>query len=159
MKRSGKFYRKNETEVMKELGLKPTKNSGSGWIEKEDGQNDYVICQLKSTDAESIRIQQKDIRVLEENAAVCHKLPLFVIQFLNTNEIFLLCKPEDMCEIVKYIETGKCEIKSNTFVEIEKVTDFDVEKGVKKIITSSADARESYHSKIEKLFDKTKGAL
>ena len=27
IKRSGKFYRKNEAEVMKSLGLKPTKNS------------------------------------------------------------------------------------------------------------------------------------
>ena len=61
MKRSGKFYRKNEAEVMKALGLVPTKNSGSGWIEKEDGQNENVICQLKSTDAQSIRIVQKDI--------------------------------------------------------------------------------------------------
>ena len=51
-KRSFKFYRQNEAEVMKSLGLKPTKNSGSGWIEKEDGQNDYIICQLKSTDAQ-----------------------------------------------------------------------------------------------------------
>ena len=27
-KRSGKFYRRNEAEVMESLGLKPTKNSG-----------------------------------------------------------------------------------------------------------------------------------
>ena len=27
MKRSGKFYRKNEAEVMRALGLKPIKNS------------------------------------------------------------------------------------------------------------------------------------
>lgn len=31
-KRSTKFYRKNEREVMKGLGFKPTKNSGAGWI-------------------------------------------------------------------------------------------------------------------------------
>ena len=31
-KRSTRFYRKNEREVMQSLGLKPTKNSGSGWI-------------------------------------------------------------------------------------------------------------------------------
>ena len=29
-KRSIKFYRKNEAEVMKRLGFKPTKNSGAG---------------------------------------------------------------------------------------------------------------------------------
>lgn len=35
MKRSGKFYRRNEEEVMKSLGLEPTPNSGSGWIVKK----------------------------------------------------------------------------------------------------------------------------
>ena len=43
-KRSTKFYRKNEAEVMKSLGMKPTKNSGSEWVEKEDGQNEQLIC-------------------------------------------------------------------------------------------------------------------
>ena len=115
MKRSTKFYRKNEVEVMKSLGLKPTKNSGSGWIEKEDGQNDYVICQLKSTDAQSIKVNQKDIRILEHNAAVCNKLPLFAIQFLNTNEVWLMMKPEDVTEIAKYIEDGECKRTENVF--------------------------------------------
>ena len=64
--RSFKFYRKNEEEVMGALGLKPTKNSGSGWIEKEDGQNDYLICQLKSTDAQSIKVNQKDMMSFTE---------------------------------------------------------------------------------------------
>lgn len=32
MLRSGRFYRRNEAEVMKSLGLRPTKNSGSGWV-------------------------------------------------------------------------------------------------------------------------------
>ena len=59
MKRSGKFYRRNEEDVMRRLGLEPTKNSGSGWIEKEDGQSEHVICQLKSTDAQSISIKKK----------------------------------------------------------------------------------------------------
>ena len=115
MKRSGKFYRKNEAEVMKDLGLKPTKNSGSGWVEKEDGQNDYVICQLKSTDAQSIKVNQKDIRVLEYNASVSNKLPLFAIQFLNTNEVWLMVKPEDLTEVAKYIETGECRKPDNMF--------------------------------------------
>ena len=61
MKRSGKFYRNNEAQVMKSLGLTPTKNSGSGWIEKEDGQSEHVICQLKSTDANSIKVNKKDL--------------------------------------------------------------------------------------------------
>lgn len=103
-KRSGKFYRKNEREVMKMLGFEPTPNSGSGWIVKEDGQNEDAICQLKSTDAKSIRIDQKDIEVLEYNALVSHKIPVFAIQFLNTNEIFLLIRPEHLKDVARIIK-------------------------------------------------------
>lgn len=100
-KRSTKFYRKNEAEVMKRLGFKPTKNSGAGWIEKEDGQNEQCICQLKSTDKQSISIKQNDIHILEQNAAVAHKLPVFALQFLNTGEIWVMIKPEDLGLIQK----------------------------------------------------------
>lgn len=134
-KRTGKFYRKNEAEVMKSLGLLPTKNSGSGWIEKEDGQNDFVICQLKSTDAQSIKVNQKDIRILEYNASIENKLPIFAIQFLNTDEVWLMAKPIDFAEISKYIETGKCEIQEQMVVE-------EMKPKIKKVIGSSAKVRD-----------------
>lgn len=95
-KRSTKFYRKNEAEVMKRLGFKPTKNSGAGWVEKEDGQSEQCICQLKSTDKQSISIKQNDIHILEQNAAIAHKLPVFALQFLNTGEVWVMIKPEDL---------------------------------------------------------------
>ena len=149
--RSFKFYRKNEEEVMESLGLKPTKNSGSGWIEKEDGQNDYVICQLKSTDAQSIKVNQKDIRVLEKNARVEHKLPLFAIQFLNTGEVWLMAKPEDFTSVAQYIDTGICEVKES--IEVE-----DVKLKVKNKISSSESARKAFNEERNKRFDKTKSA-
>lgn len=154
MKRSGKFYRKNEAEVMLSLGLKPTKNSGSGWIEKEDGQNEYLICQLKSTDAESIRVQQKDIRILEENAITAHKIPLFAIQFLNTNEVWLMAKPEDFSDVAQYINTGETT---------KREYDFDVEdvkpQKPKKKISSSKSARLRFQEEQNKKYDKTRSAV
>ena len=114
-KRSTRFYRKNEEEVMEALGLRPTKNSGAGWVEKEDGQNDYLIAQLKSTDANSIRVQLKDIEILEANAMVAHKVPMFVIQFLGTGDIFVMARPNDMEQVVKYINTGACERPTDGF--------------------------------------------
>lgn len=105
-KRSIKFYRKNEAEVMRRLGFKPTKNSGAGWVEKEDGQNEQCICQLKSTDKQSISIKQNDIHILELNAAVSHKLPVFAIQFLNTNEVWVMIKPEDL-PIIQSLVAGE----------------------------------------------------
>lgn len=115
-KRSGKFYYKNEKEVMESLGLKQTKGSGSGWLEKEDGQNEYVLAQLKSTDAASMRVQKKDINLLEYNAAIAHKVPIFVIQFLKTNELFIMARPEDIPSIASYIECGECKVKEAPIV-------------------------------------------
>lgn len=109
MRRSGKFYIKNEKQLMRELGLNPTMASGAGWLEKEDGQNDFIICQLKSTDSNNYRFSLKDFRVLENNANVVHKTPMFLIQFLKTNECFVLAKLDDLDNIVTYIKTGKCE--------------------------------------------------
>lgn len=155
MKRSGKFYRRNEAEVMKSLGLKPTPNSGSGWIVKEDGQSEEVICQLKSTDANSIRVNKKDLDVLSYNAAVAHKLPVFAIQFLQSNEVYLLIKPEMLCEAAKYIETGEYE-SANEFVGIDLSEHEDTTTVGGKTIKSSSRARKQFNEENEKRFKKEK---
>jgi hypothetical protein len=155
MKRSGKFYRKNEADVMKALGLKPTKNSGSGWVEKEDGQSEHVICQLKSTDANSIKVNKKDLDVLSYNAAVAHKLPVFAIQFLQSNEVYLIVKPEMLCEAAKYIETGEYE-SANEFVGIDLSEHEEVTSTPKRVIKSSSNAREKFHQENDKKFKKEK---
>lgn len=158
MKRSGKFYRKNEREVMESLGLKPTKNSGSGWIEKEDGQSEYLICQLKSTDSSSIRIQQKDIRTLEYNATVSHKIPIFAIQFLNTGEVWLMAKPVDFTSVAQYLELGY--IKSNNLdlgINLDNFVE-QLETDTKTVIKSSKSARESYNKEQDQKYIKFKSA-
>ena len=157
MKRSGKFYRRNEAEVMKSLGLKPTKNSGSGWIEKEDGQSDDVICQLKSTDAESIRLHKKDLDVLSYNAAVACKLPVFAIQFLQSNEVYLLVKPELLCEAAKYIETGEYT-SANEFVGVDLSEHEDLQVEATTKVKSSSNAREQFKREREQKFKKEKSA-
>lgn len=155
IKRSGRFYRRNEAEVMKSLGLKPTPNSGSGWIAKEDGQSENVICQLKSTDAESIRIHKKDLDKLSYNAVVAHKLPVFAIQFLQSNEVYLLVKPDMLCEVAQYIKTGEY-INTNTFIGIDLSEHEDIVAKPKRIIKSSSKARKQFNEENEKRFKKEK---
>lgn len=106
---------------MKSLGLVPTKGSGSGWLEKEDGQNEHVIAQLKSTDAESYRIKLSDIQTLEYNGNIAHKLPMFVVQFLQSNDIFILARPMDIPDIAKYIACGKVEIEKSTEIDLSEI--------------------------------------
>lgn len=156
MKRTFDFYRKNEKEVMQSLGLQPTKNSGSGWIEKEDGQNDYVICQLKSTDAQSIKVNQKDIRILEKNARIEHKYPLFAIQFLNTGEVWLMVKPEDLTSVSEYLTTGKATSAAICLVDLSTSEELPPTKG--KTIKSAASARDSFYSQKQEKYKKHKSA-
>lgn len=154
MKRSFKFYRQNEAEVMESLGLKPTKNSGSGWLEKEDGQNDYLICQLKSTDAQSIKINQKDIRILEKNASIEHKIPVFAIQFLNTGEVWVMSKPEDLMSVSEYIQTGQTKISSP--ILLENYEEAKPQSG--KVISSSKSGRDAFNEEQRNKYKKTRSA-
>ena len=41
--RKQKFWFKNEKRVMKRLGFEPVPGSGSGWVNKEDGENENLL--------------------------------------------------------------------------------------------------------------------
>ncbi len=154
MKRSGRFYRKNEADVMKRLGLRPTKNSGSGWIEKEDGISENVICQLKSTDAQSIKVNKKDLDTLLYNASVAHKVPVFAIQFIQSDEVYLLIKPDMLCDAAKYIETGEYDGGLNEFVGVD-LREHEETAAVKhSAVKSSSRAREQFNRENERKFKK-----
>lgn len=138
---------------MKSLGLKPTKNSGSGWVEKEDGISDAVICQLKSTDKESIKLNKRDIDVLNYNAGVCHKMPVFAVQFLQFNEVYLLVKPDMLTDIAKYIETGTYT-SQNDFLDLDVSDVEETTVKAKRKIKSSSSARIRFNEENEKKFKK-----
>lgn len=138
---------------MKSLGLKPTKNSGSGWVEKEDGISDAVICQLKSTDKESIKLNKRDIDILNYNAGICHKMPVFAVQFLQSNEVYLLVKPDMLTDIAKYIETGTYT-SQNDFLDLDVSDTEETTVKAKRKIKSSSSARIRFNEENEKKFKK-----
>lgn len=148
MKRSGKWYRKNEAEVMRMLGLKPTPNSGSGWIVKEDGENEKVLCQLKSTDAASIKVNKLDIDKLEYNSAVAHKVPVFAIQFIQSGDIYLIVKPSDLKVLTKYLDCGNIEEREIL------IDNSDDKKKRSKKIKSSAAARQLFNDEESRKYKK-----
>lgn len=127
-KRTTKWYRKNEAEVMHRLGFKPTRNSGATWIDKGDGQNEHCICELKSTDNASYRLEQTTLHTLEANAIEAHKLPVFALQFLNVDELWLAVKESN-------IEAFKQLIKASVLEElIDNANFYDVKKDLQKLL-------------------------
>ena len=117
-KRSTKWYRKNEAEVIKRLGFKPTINSGATWISKGDGESEHCLCELKSTDHESFSIKQSVLHHLEAQAIEAHKLPVFALQFINTDEVWVAIKESDI-EAFKTILQGQ-EIKNNFDISLDE---------------------------------------
>lgn len=154
MKRSGKWYRNNEAKLMRLLGLEPTPNSGSGWVIKEDGQNENVICQLKSTDASSIKVVLNDLQKLEYNAIVTHKLPVFAIQFIQNDDIYLLVKPSNLSDLAHYLNTGENVSGVNMPIDIDENELEETETCPVRTIRSSSRAREFFRKEYQKKFRK-----
>lgn len=153
-KRSGKFYFQNEKEVMESIGLKQTKGSGNGWVEKEDGQNEYILCQLKSTDAESIRIKQLDLQKLEYNASLDRKAPLFIVQFLNNNSLYALMALEDIPIMNEYLHLGKVESTRENVLEHDNIGK-GKKKSIKKV-KSDVIAREKFFKERQEKWEELK---
>ena len=127
-KRTTKWYRKNEAEVMHRLGFKPTRNSGATWIDKGDGQNEHCICELKSTDNASYRLEQTTLHTLEANAIEAHKLPVFALQFLNVDELWLAVKESDIGAFKQLIRASVLEEL------IDNANFYDVKKDLQKLL-------------------------
>lgn len=95
-----------EKQIMEELGLKRQPGSGSGWVHKEDGTNFKILAQLKSTKGQSITVKKRDVKDLLYNAAVSHKVPVFILNFVD--EFVLVAVPKDEMETVaKMVKGGK----------------------------------------------------
>lgn len=151
--RTQDFYNDNEKKVMSALGLMPTPASGAGWVHKEDGENDYILSQLKSTDKNSLTIKYKDWTTLKINSDTAHKLPLFVVQKLendNDQGVTLICmRPEDILNIAKYIATGE---KKQFDAKQESIMNRDLKQRKKKVVP--AGNSEKYHKESQKEWEK-----
>ena len=148
MKRSGKFYYRNERETLETLGFKQVPGSGNGWVAKEDGESDNTLVQLKSTDNASYTVSLLDLKKLEVHAETEHKFPLFLIQFLKQDKIYALVSIENLEDLNDMIKTGK--VKERT-VSVQESTTVKRKK-----ISSSSSAIKSYRKEQESKWQKKK---
>lgn len=147
-RRTGKFYGKNEKEIMSRYGLKATPMSGAGWIAKEDGYNDYVLAQLKSTDANSYKLLLDDIDKLEYHAIAENKIPLFIIEFLQRDEVYFVLKPNDLVKLSKYLELGEYK-ETKILNELNEKKEKELNNNKRKKIESSNKARKRFYKELE----------
>ena len=150
--RGKKFYNRNEKETLAKLGFKPTAASGAGWLEKEDGESDVAVSQLKSTDAESYKMTLLDLQKLEYNAGLRRKIGIFITQFLKTGEIYLTVYLRDW-ENLKRISMGQEIIPNEVLVKQDEI----VETINKSVVKSSSQGRKQFYEKRDEEWRKRKG--
>ena len=148
MKRSGKFYYRNERETLEALGFKQVAGSGNGWVEKEDGESENTLVQLKSTDSSSYTVSLLDLKKLEVHAETEHKFPLFLIQFLKQDKIYALVNIENLDDLNEMIKTGEIKERPVNVQESSTVK--------RKKISSSSSAIKSYRKEQETKWQKKK---
>jgi hypothetical protein len=90
---------------------------------------------------------------LEKNASIEHKLPIFAIQFLNTGEIWVMSKPEDLISVSEYIKTGEIKNISSPILSNEEVKPLE-----RKVISSSKIARDNFNDEQEMKYKKFRSA-
>lgn len=95
--------------------------------------------------------------MLEKNALVTHKIPLFAIQFLNTKEVWLMIKPEDVFDVAEALNGAVIHMPDN-LINIDETTPYELPRNARKVIKSSENAREMFHKEKNKKYDKTRSA-
>lgn len=148
MKRSGKFYYRNEKETLEKLGFVQVPGSGNGWIAKEDGENELALVQLKSTDSNLYTLKQFDMKQLEYHAQVEHKVPIFLIQFLQQDKVYAVVNVENLVELTEAIKEGSLKERMVVKDEVEVVG--------RKTVGTAKKAREEFHKEKEKEYGRRK---
>nr|DAT47983.1 MAG TPA: hypothetical protein [Caudoviricetes sp.] len=146
MRRKGKFYSKNEKEVMKGLGLTPAPASGAGWIVKEDGENELSMVQLKSTDSTRYTLDMLDMKKLEYHAQVSNKIPIFLVQFLQEDRMYAIVPVDSILDLSKALEAG--HVQERISIKPEKLV------SSRALIRSSKTSRDKFFEEKEKQYGK-----
>ena len=150
-KRSGKFYSQNEKRTLKALGLTPAPASGAGWVVKEDGENETLMVQLKSTDSLSYRVSRLDMKKLEFHAEVSNKVPVFLVQFLKDDRLYAIVDVNNIDDLfygLKGIKPKESIINNNNILYNNNLS---VDKP---IIKTNKDSRDKFFLEQEKKFRK-----
>ena len=148
MKRSGKFWYRNEKQTLEALGFQQIPGSGNGFAAKEDGENEFALVQLKSTDKSSYTLDLLDLKKLEFHAEVDNKIPLFLIQYLKANKIYAVIEVSNIADLKDIIETGnKKESKVMPNAEVSVLD---------RRVKSSSKAIQSYRKEQESRWQKKK---
>jgi Holliday junction resolvase len=83
--RSGKYWKRKEREVIRQLGARSTANSGATWSQKGDGLLGSWCIEVKTTTKDVFKLTAKVLSKLRSDAEVMSRSPMLVVNFKAAN--------------------------------------------------------------------------
>ena len=97
---------KGETELCKEFGLTKTPQSGAAWHSKSDAYTKELRIEIKETDNESLRIQRKWLKKIQDEAELTGRIPVLLFRINDlyyaatpANHFFAMAKGDDGTDV------------------------------------------------------------
>lgn len=101
-----KDSRRQETTLAKELHGSRTPGSGNTWHSKSDVRTDTELWEAKITSAKSFSIKDADLAKNRNYALTDGRIPLFLIQFLNSGNEWIVMDKEDYLDLKERVLSG-----------------------------------------------------
>ncbi len=120
-KLTGKEYRKREKTLMKGIGVKPQPFSGANWLKKEDGEGEYTLVQLKSTQANSLSVKMIDLQQLFDHAQGVGKIPIFMIDFVEYDTQLICFRVKDIRKLEKVMRGESLDEEDITLNDLKNI--------------------------------------
>lgn len=95
-------------------------------------------------------MKQEDINALEYHACISHKIPIFALQFLTTDSVYVMIPEEEFKEYQEYKKAKQNETFSQKSVDIEEEKEYnkDTQK-VNRDINKMRSTREQFYKQME----------
>lgn len=120
-KLTGKEYRKREKTLMKEIGANPQPFSGANWLKKEDGENESILVQLKSTQANSISLKMIDLQQLFDHAQGVGKIPVFMLDFVEYDTQLICLRVKDINKLEQVMRGDSLDEEEITLDDLKNI--------------------------------------
>lgn len=94
-----KDSQRQERALAKQLQGSVNAGSGNGWVRKGDVRSDKELWECKITSAKSYSLKRADLNKLNEQALMDGRIPIFLIEFMQEGESFVVLSKDDYLEM------------------------------------------------------------
>lgn len=94
-----KDSQRQERNLAKELHGSVNAGSGNQWLRKGDVRSSKELWECKITSAKSYSLKHADLYKLNEQALMDGRIPIFLVEFMEQGDSFVVLSKDDYIEL------------------------------------------------------------